>query len=576
MAGTPQANQQTDSPSRMRARIEALSAGLLYGLITILAFPGVGAWPLAMFAPLPLIWIATRAADHNRSPLRTGLLAGLFTLPMWLFEHQWVAQMSALGLVPMGLVLSAYPALFVWALTRVRRRWSKRPVWLFAGSLWMAIEFLRGSLLFDGYPWLLAGHPLIEFAPLAMPARWFGTYFVSFLCVTVCTGILELFIGTRKQSLIVLLGTAVIWTAMALIPAGGGTDPNRTLTIGLVQTNVPQSVRGAWPIDSRVESMVELDRMTRAAGEQIGDRTPSLIVWPETMFPGRFLDAHSLDALASVSDAAAGFRQTELAFAQAAIDLERAVTPPLLVGVVANNGLSFQVIGDTIDWKSDARFNSALLLDNGRESARYDKIFLTPFGEVMPYISSWPWLEQTLLNFGAKGMLFDLAAGQAPVRFEIAPDVRVVTPICFEATMPGVCRRLVFEEQVRRAEVMINMTNDGWFGNSDTGRRLHLLNARWRCVELATPMARAANTGISCLIDIDGTVVHRMPVRERNYLIVEAPVSQGVPLFARIGHLVPWIALIGAILLLTTTYLRDQRGKTTDAERSETNQGDRS
>ena len=220
----------------------------------------------------------------KRSPWRTGVLAGLCTLPMWIVEHQWVAQMTSLGLVPMGLVLSVYPGLFVWALARLRRQRPARPVWLFAGPLWMAIEFLRGSLLFVGYPWLLAGHPLIEFAPLAMPARWFGTYFVSLLCVTVCAAGLEFYIGSRLRSLVVLASTTLVWIAMALIPSGGSTNPDRTLTIGLIQTNVPQSVRGAWSLEDRAfEMRVAPDRMTRAAGEQIGARTPSVIVCQPTI-----------------------------------------------------------------------------------------------------------------------------------------------------------------------------------------------------------------------------------------------------------------------------------------------------
>ncbi len=568
--------QRSQDTHRHRPRLEALGGGLLHGLIMVLAFPGVGAWALVVFAPLPLIFVATRASALGRSPFRTGVLAGLGTLPMWLFEHQWIAEMTALGLVPLGFVLSVYPGVFVWFLARIRRRWAGLPVWVVAGPLWMAIEFFRGSLIFDGYPWLLVGHPLIEFTPLAMPARWFGMYVVSMLCVTVSAVAYEAIVGRRVRAVLVLGGLAVVWGGLALAPSGTRPDPQRTLAIGLIQTNVPQSVRGTWPLQARVEEMVELDRMTRAASAQIGDRTPSVIVWPETMFPGYFLDEQSLAAVAALDDRAAGFREQALAIARATIDLERSVAPPLLVGVVAHDSLRFELKNGLINWTSDKRFNSSLLFDDGRQVARYDKVFLTPFGEVMPYISAWPWLEKKLLSYGAKGMTFDLAAGERPVRFEVGDGVRVATPICFEATMPGVCRRLVFERGERRAEVLINMTNDGWFGRSHAGRRLHLLGARWRCVELATPMVRSANTGISCLIDASGTVVSRMPIGERAYLVVQTPIGRGVTLFARIGHTLPWAALIGAILLLGTTYFGDRGPKNADAHRQETSEGERS
>ncbi len=565
------ARARPDTPSKAKRWRggEALGAGLLFGLIMVLAFPGVGAWPVVVLAPLPLIWLAERAAALGRSPFRTGVLAGLGTLPMWLFEHQWVAQMSALGLVPLGLVLSVYPGLFVWFLIRIRRRWSRLPAWVVAGPLWMAIEFFRGSLIFDGYPWLLVAHPLIEFSTLAMPARLFGTYAVSMLGVTVSAAVFDAIRGRWMSAGGVLVGLTAIWGGSAVL-AMGSTVSDRTLTIGLIQTNVSQSVRGSWPEQARVEEMVELDRMTRAAAEQIGDRSPSVIVWPETMFPGYFLDEESLNAVRSLDDRAAGFRDGALAFAQATVQLEERVGPPLLVGVSAYEGLRFEAGDGRITWDSVARYNSSLLLDDGVQRARYDKVFLTPFGEVMPYISVWPWLERTLLRFGARGMQFDLTAGNRPVRFDLGDGVRVATPICFEATMPGVCRKLAFADGDRRVEILINMTNDGWFGSSDAGRRLHLLSARWRCVELATPMARSANTGISCLIDTSGTVLSRLPVRERGYLVVQTPVGVGVPLFARIGHALPWAALIGAILLVGTTYFGDRCPENADAGPAET------
>ena len=292
------------------------------------------------------------------------------------------------------------------------------------------------------------------------------------------------------------------------------------------------------------------------------------------MFPGWFLDEASLEVVRTLPDSVGWFRNAALEFAGATKALRNRSAPHCSVGIAIHDGDLQFTITEEIKWRGDARYNSALLLDDDGVRARYDKLFLTPFGEVMPYISAWPWLEQQLLKLGAHGMRFDLDAGKGPVRFAVSPGVRVVTPICFEATMPSICRKLVFEDGERQAEVMINMTNDGWFGNSDAGRQLHLLAARWRCVELATPMARSANTGISCLILPDGVVQNRMPVRERGYLVVEAPLGNEVPLFARVGHLVPWIGLLGSIFLVGLTYLQDRRGQIADAGLSITTEGD--
>ena len=141
------------------------------------------------------------------------------------------------------------------------------------------MEFLRGSLLFDGYPWLLAAHPLIEFSALAMPARLFGTYFVSLLCVTVSVAVHELWRGKQKAGFAVLFGVGVFWVLLGLLGTWNVNDNTDSgLTIGLIQTDVPQSVKGSWPPEERIEEMNELVRMTGEASAQIGARLPSVIV----------------------------------------------------------------------------------------------------------------------------------------------------------------------------------------------------------------------------------------------------------------------------------------------------------
>ena len=107
-------------------------------------------------------------------------------------------------------------------------------------------------------------------------------------------------------------------------------------------------------------------------------------------------------------------------------------------------------------------------------------------------------------------MEFILSAGDQTIVLDIPTRdgvIRMGTPICFEATVSGVCRELVFDENGRRADILVNLTNDGWFMDWDPSRRTHMLIARWRCIELGTPMIRSANTGVSCVIDQNGGVV---------------------------------------------------------------------
>src|SRR5690606_11264799 len=186
----------------------------------------------------------------------------------------------------------------------------------------------------------------------------------------------------------------------------------------------------------------------------------------------------------------------------------------VLVGTAASGGLSLQVIGEAgaahmrMPPDFHARYDSALLFSPGGEEAppRYDKLHLTPFGEIMPYVHRWPEVQNWLLSLAAQGMRFDMTPGRAPKRLTVSlseggplKSIQIATPICFESTMPGVCRRLVWAGE-GRADVLVNLTNDGWFGDMEGGREQHLQIGRFRAIENRVPMVRSANTGISAAI----------------------------------------------------------------------------
>jgi apolipoprotein N-acyltransferase len=175
----------------------------------------------------------------------------------------------------------------------------------------------------------------------------------------------------------------------------------------------------------------------------------------------------------------------------------------------------------------------------------------------MPLISRWDWLEERLLAIGAPGMAFDLHAGERPVRFEIpfrgesgeTRVARVATPICFEDSVPKVCRRLAFDRAGRRADLLVNLSNDGWLLDSQMAREHHVLHARGTALALRTPMLRAANTGLSVAIAADGRLTHRIgegPAGEgerSGTLAVRPSLGTGTPLFARMGDTWPILSL---------------------------------
>jgi len=523
----------------------AILGGLGFSLAMLVAFPPIGWWWVAPVAVVPLIAAAVR---WDRRFWVGGLLAGASTMPLWLYEQSWTRLVSAAGFIPLAMVLSVYPGVFVWSLARVRSRMPRVPVWVAAGVLWTGLEFLRGRVAFDGYPWYLVAHPVIEWPVLASPATVAGTYAVGFLIASLGGAMVGLAMGRRREALLGLGVVGIAWGLPGVLLGGGGgeTEPMR---IGLVQTNLPQEVRGTWPAAQRAEDMRRFLERTREAGRS----DPDLIVWPETMFPGYYLDRESREVVGEAADRFPDLAEFVEEFALALMMTQERVGAPMLVGARAYEGLEIPP-GDGFETRFDATYNSSLLIEDGSVARRYDKMHLTPFGEVMPYISSWAWLERQLLALGARGMTFDLSSGEEPVRFEVSGR-RVSTPICFEVTMPGVCRKLVYEDGRRRADVLVNMTNDGWFGSFDGGRAQHLLCARWRCVELGVPMVRAANTGISSAIDVRGRVVEALDPRTEGVLIAEVAVGTGGTVYGRVGDLFGWLALGGAILLVGWTYV---------------------
>jgi apolipoprotein N-acyltransferase len=536
-----------DSASRTVTWWQAIGAGLVHGALMAGAFPPVGLWGLALLAPLPLAWLISRPSAR---PGRMGLLAAAGVLPFWMLEQVWVTGVSAFGYVPMCLYLSMFTWLLVWAGGRIRRRLPGAPMAIVLPVVWVGVDVLRGMVAFDGYPWYFVAHPLIDAPRLAWPASFLGVYAVTFLVVAVAGAILDLrrTPGGRPRAGMVTIGAVAIlvvaggaWTA----PAVRGSGP--LVRVAVVQTNIPQDNKMGWSLERRLADWARFEALARLGASAVPP--PDLVVLPETMFPGWTLDAESLrtEREAALSWTAIDPPVPTTHFADRLLALQAELGVPVVIGALGHDG--FRLDRDPeggVELVFAARYNSAVAIDGGQvQPVRYDKRVLTPFGEVMPYISLWPWLQNQMLAWGAHGMSFDLSAGASPTVIEVrgpaGQPIRMATPICFEATMPGACRELVFDGGVRRADLLLNLTNDGWFGHWDAGRRQHLQLARWRCLELGTPMVRAANTGISALIDPWGRVLRlgvdgsTNPSRADGVLVVDVPRPVGTTVYARVG-----------------------------------------
>lgn len=591
----------------------ALAAGLAWSLLMALAFPlpGLaprpgnestsgwaamhiwcqgGIWPLALLAWAPLaLFVASTARDTTLRCGRVSLWFGIGTLPFWGFEQWWVSRISAVGWLPMIAYLALFGWLHCWGALRIARHSSTRWYSVIVIATWvLAVEFFRGEFAFKGYPWYLPGHPLIRWGPGASLASLFGAYGVSIAVLFFSLGLGWIIRGIISRqpkqpgALAVAVG-ACFFLPVAFLTRHPTAAPPQIVTIALIQTNVPQDLKVSWSPEQQFKEWQTIESMTaRAAQPGVG-----LIVWPETMMPGITIDDAGVKAMKdaqiyyNIKTPEGEQKLAAHAFADRLRAVQQELKVPLLIGEEGIENLRFAEVEGGIDTQYDKRFNSAFMVQDGKvDPLRYDKLHLTPFGEEMPYISSIKWLERLFLSIGARGMTFDLSQGRKPIRLvprvklsgpgsaQSSPDAMgtsvmpIATPICFEIANSSLVRSVVqatTPSMPLPTMMIITITNDGWFGDSDMTRRQHVQLARWRAAELGLPVLRAANTGDSCGFDAWARPIAPLGLppaprsREEGICMLQVPLYSVTTLYYTIGNAVGWgFAALGAVAFALT------------------------
>ncbi|MEM9167624.1 MAG: apolipoprotein N-acyltransferase [Planctomycetota bacterium] len=523
-------------------------AGLAYGVLTLLALPLAGAsfdavdsppaspaWFLGLLAPLPIAWLGWTA----RRRWLAGLGVAIGSLPLWVAHHAWVSSVSFAGVFPLIAYLAVWPGLAAVGISLARRRCGSIGPAVVVPTVWVALEFLRGEILFGGYAWFLAGHPAIEFLPLARAAAAGGVPLVSWLVVAIGAVALAARYGSRSARRIGWAVSAVVIAAMLSGWFRGSPESTRTVRIAAIQTNVPQNNKQFPSPEQVAADFADLLRLAERAAAEGAE----LLVTPETVFPGLALDQDGADRAAGI------YGDSINAYRDILLGSHREHGVPMLIGSLTRTGLEAVETEPgvrTIEW--DRILNSVYLLEGGGVMpVRYDKLRPMAFGETLPYIDAVPWLRDVVLRIGigASGMDFGLDRGTDRVVFGTPAGV-VAAPICFESSMAPVVRGLLSAgtDAGTPVELMVVMTNDGWFGRFDAGRAMHLLQARWRCLETGLPMVRCANTGLSAIVERDGSVAASLPARSEGVLLGEVGVGAAMTVYRRVGDAFGWICLL--------------------------------
>ncbi|QIZ82607.1 apolipoprotein N-acyltransferase [Thalassovita gelatinovora] len=471
-----------------------MGLAVLFGALAATGQAPFDLWPLALVG-LAGLYSGFLSSNRWRDAAWIGWAGGLgyFALALaWIVEpflvdiarHGWMAPF-ALILMASGL------ALFWGAATALAHRVGKGPVgWIAA----LALAELARSYLLTGFPWALIGHIWIASA-MAQWAAWVGPHGLSLIALAAAVAVRQMFAAHPLRAAVPVLGLVALFAGGAYI-AAQAPAPRTTPIVRLVQPNAPQHQK--WDPDyipvffrRQIDATTALPR-------------PDLIVWPESAVPV-FLD-HGQDTLGVMADAAQGV--------------------PLVFGIERLEGARI--------------FNAAAVLGaDGAVGQVYDKHHLVPFGEYIPF-------GDMLSRIGIGRMSAKEGAG-----FSAGPGPRLFDLGNLGTALPLICYEAVFPQDVAaapsRPEFLLQLTNDAWFGQF-SGPYQHLAQARLRAIEQGLPMLRAANTGISAVIDATGRVTGSLPLGQAGWIDLPLPAAAPPTLYARTGDIFAAIAIL--ILLL--------------------------
>ncbi|MDD3250570.1 MAG: apolipoprotein N-acyltransferase [Smithellaceae bacterium] len=481
---------------------------LLCGLLYFLSFPRFGFGVVAWIALVPLLVSLNNTSSLKRA-LVLGWTAGIAGHIGMLY---WIAYVVvnygylplALGVIIMVLLagyLSVYFALFAAGIVYFR---GKDPLYLVAPVLWVCLEYLK-SCLFSGFPWENLGYSQFSNLLFIQITDLTGVSGLSFLIVLLNTAFFTLLTERSKKALALALAVFLLWSG---VYAYGGLrirqirqimDRAPGMHVSLIQGNIEQAVK--WNESFQAETI----RIYEELSVQGANPPGALVVWPETAVPFSFQEPGYLQARVS--------------------QLPSRIKSWLLFG-----SMSYAAGTEGTDY-----FNSAYLLSPGGDlRGKYDKVHLVPYGEYVPLRKMFPFVSSLASGIG------DFAEGKGfiPLRMD---ERKIGVLICYEGILPQAGRQY----KNAAADVLVNITNDAWFGKTSAPYQ-HLSMSVFRAVETRLSLARAANTGISALVDPTGRILTQTELFEKGKITGRIPLMQTPTLYARCGD---WFVGMGFVAL---------------------------
>lgn len=489
---------------------------VLIGALSVLAFAPVHAWPVLFLTFGALVWLLdgchTCGESLGQRLKCAGIVGFWFGFGYFFAGLYWIAEAFLVEpwrhgwLIPF--VMTAMPGgmalFFAAACALAMLLWLPGAGRVFALAIAIGLaEYARGHVL-TGLPWNLVGYGVLATLPLMQLAALFGVYALSLLAILLFASPFAI-VAPRESglgggkgtmalagALVLLLGLGYVWGERRL---AGAPQASTDIRLRIVQANIDQADK--WRPENSVEIFTDYLDLTNSGGLAGID----IVIWPETAVP--FPLADSPDALL-------------------AIDAILPEGSSLVVG----SGRIVEEVGTDDAPGAERIYNSVLVIDaQGRVVGSYDKIHLVPFGEYLPFqdlLESFGVLQLTGVRGG-----FSVGAGPRLLAIPRAP-----------AASPLICYEIIFPDEVtekgQRPGWLLNITNDAWFGSS-AGPYQHFHQAQVRAIEQGLPVARAANTGISAVIDPYGRILAEVGLGEKGVIDADLPKVGPATLFVQFG-----------------------------------------
>jgi apolipoprotein N-acyltransferase len=516
-----------------------LIAPVLSGALLVLAFPDYDLAWLAWVGLVPLLLTIYRRslAYAFFSSFACGLIffAGVFNfmleIPGYMIYHQ------AILVIFLGLYFGVFGLIVCFISNRLGGAFGQ----IAAPFVWVSFEYVRSNLGFMALPWALLAHSQYQYLTIIQVSSLAGAYSVSFLLVlvnsTIAAGILTFLLLSKSPkhpdyvplpregtvtlilATIVLAGLSFLYGKVELSKPVDG----KRIRVSVVQGNIDREKKG----NPRKHAKFIFQKYANLTKKAALDR-PALIVWPEAATPGFILKNVKLLKQMRIL-----VGQTKTHFLVGSSEYAKFSKVTLKRGKIGNSALFFspkeKVIG------------------------QYLKIRLLPFGEYVPYKDFIPWPHFIVPKEkkswevpGRKYMLFEVDGA----RFGVL--------ICWEVVFPELVRKFLNSG----ANLMINISNEGWFGGAEPYQML-AINV-YRAVENRISLARTTNTGISCFIDRYGRVTGRVRNNDKEifvegYLTQETTLLQKRSFYTNYGYLFVYLTLIVTCFLIALSLLSSNR-----------------